>query len=96
MSLESLPWAISAGRNSRRADEWMVNAQGWQAYAKKLEKKVEFYRTEAINGWAAYRAVKNLSIQNTDYNPHSDPEFKAMKCAEFPSLKKELREDEPK
>jgi len=75
MSLESLPWAISAGRNSRRANEWMVNAQEWQAYAKKLEEKVKFYKTEMQNGWASYYAAKDIIINQTGKEPDEIPEF---------------------
>ena len=97
MSLaDSLPWAIAAGRNAGIANRNARAVDEWRKYAHQLEKQVAFYRAEAVNGWAAFRAVKNLSIQNADYDPHNDPEFRSIKRAEIPKLEKELWNDAPK
>ena len=76
MSLaDSLPWAIAAGRNAGIANANADIADEWEAYAHKLEKQVEFYKSESQKGWAAYYAAKDIIIDETGEEPKDIPIF---------------------
>jgi len=47
----------------------------WIDYARKLEQKVKFYKSESQRGWAAYYAAKDIIMENTGKEPKEIPEF---------------------
>ena len=97
MSLdETLPWAITAGNNAGVARAMIKNRDEWMNYAKKLEKQVQFYRVEAANGWAAFRALRDMSGFDPRKDPQLHAEYKERKKAYLDDTAKQLEKDAPK
>lgn len=95
---ESLPWAITAGNNAGVARATMKNRDEWMNYAKQLEKQVQFYRAEAINGWAAARAFRMVAEEN-GLHLKEEPlvsQVKAMQKRLLPEMTKMVDNEAPK
>ncbi len=100
MSLaETLPWAIAAGQNAGAAERNAKRAIEWMNYAKHLEKQVQFYRAEAIQGWSLARAYRKLGEKEFGVNFKEEPyrqEALSLQEQIIPSMAKSIDADAPK
>jgi len=97
MSLsDSLPWAIAAGRNAGEAERVTRIANKWIDYAHQLEKQVEFYRREAGSGWAAFRALRDVSGVSPKEDPEMYTKYQKIKDMYYKETLKDLDQDAPK